>query len=95
MPEVRDLLMTAVSVDRIVSRHLNRRRNGIEFAGFRADLFKISQPAFFLSTDRRERQERLTTERFAHRMISTGLRVEIRSDLADFVLKEIREQLVS
>ena len=65
MPEVRDLLMTAVSVGRIVSRHSNR---GEEVIGSRlqvlgADLFTISRTVFF--GDRRDRQQRHATEGFA------------------------------
>ena len=48
MPEVRDSFMTAVSVGRIVSRHSNRREEGIgsrsQLLG--AYLFKISRTAF-------------------------------------------------
>ena len=49
MPEVRDLLMTAVSVGRIVSRHSNRRKEGIGSRSqvLEADLFKISRTVFF------------------------------------------------
>ena len=41
MPEVRDLLMTVVSVGKIVSRHSNKREEGME-SSFGADLFKTS-----------------------------------------------------
>ena len=65
MPEVRDLLMTAVSVGRIVSRHSNRREEGIgsRLQVLGADLFKISRTGFFRI--RHERQQRHATERFA------------------------------
>ena len=48
VPEVRDLLMTAVTVGRIVSRHSNRREEGIGSRSqvLGADLFKISQTVF-------------------------------------------------
>ena len=67
MQEVRDLLMTAVSVGRIVSRHSNRREEGMGSRSqvLGADLLKISRTVFFFSRDRRERQERLATEGFA------------------------------
>ena len=48
MPEVRDLLMTAVSVGRIVLRHSNRIEEGIGSRSrvLGADLFKISRTVF-------------------------------------------------
>ena len=65
MPEVRDLLMTAVGVGSIVSRHSNRREEGIGSRSqvFGADLLKISRTIFI--RNRRERRERHATEGFA------------------------------
>ena len=65
MPEVRDLLMTAVSVGRIVSRHSNRRRNRIEVAGFGGRFVQDFADIFFFFRDRHERQQRHATEGFA------------------------------
>ena len=56
MPEVRDLLMTAVSVGRIVSRHSDRREEGIgsRLQVLGANLFKILR-TFFSETGMKDR----------------------------------------
>ena len=55
MPEVEDLLMTAVNVGRNVSRHSNRRRNGIEFASFGGRFVQDFVDSFFSKTGMKHR----------------------------------------